>query len=410
MEKKRVVITGIGVIAPNGMGKDAFWQALKKGKSGIKEPTLIDVTYFKNKLAGECSDFDAETFLGKKGLRNLDRSTKLVCSAAKMALEDASFEMTDDNSDDVGVVTATTLSISADIAKFSKEIADEGFKFTNPALFPPTTMNFPSSQISIRNKIKGFNTTVASGYTAGLDALKYAVNFISLGRTKAVLVAGVESLVFSNYVGFSKVGFLAGAKGPELSCPFDSRHNGIILGEGTAALLVESEDSALERNARIYGEVLGVKTFFDAYKPAKYDPKVRGLKQSMTKALESSGLSEEDIDYICASANSVEEQDKLETLAIKNVFGLYAENIPVSSIKSMIGESISANGVLQIAASLGAINESFIPPTINYENPDPECDLDYVPNTFRKQTVNNVLINNFGPGGNNAAAVIAKYD
>ncbi|MFH2138346.1 MAG: beta-ketoacyl-[acyl-carrier-protein] synthase family protein [Candidatus Omnitrophota bacterium] len=406
---KRILITGIGVIAPNGIGKEEYWKALKAGKSGIKAPTVIDVTYFKSKLAAECTDFKAEDFLGAKGLRNLDRSSKLVCSAVKLALDDSGLEITEENTDDIGVVTATTLSITSDIAKFSKEIADEGFKFTNPALFPPTTMNFPSSQIAIRNKIKGFNTTIASGYTAGLDALKYAATFINNGRAKAVLVAGVESLGFSVFVGFSKVGFLAGATGPEISCPFDKRHNGIILGEGTAVLLIEEEEYALKRKAKIYAEVLGVDTNFDAYRMSKYDPQARGLKRCMQRVIDYSSISQEDITYISAAANSVGEQDWLETMAIKDVFGMYAEAVPVSSIKSMIGESISANGVLQLAAAVGSVQENFIPPTINFEEPAKGCDLDYVPNKARKQEVKNVLINNFGPGGNNASAIVSKY-
>ena len=409
MIDRRVVITGLGVVAPNGIGKETYWKALKKGASGIGSPETLDLTYFKSKLAAECSDFKAEDYLGSRGLRNLDRSTKLVCSAVKLALEDGKLEITDDNTDDIGVITATTLSITADIAKFSKEVADEGFKFTNPALFPPTTMNFPSSQIAIRNKIKGFNTTMSSGYTASLDALKYATTFIKAGRAKAVLVAGVESLGFSVYVGFSKVGFLAGGKGLELSCPFDKRRNGIILGEGAGVILVEDAEFAAKRNAHIYAQVKGVETCFEAYRAAKYDRRARGLKRSMKNVLANTRMSVEDIDYISAAANSGIDQDKLETLAIQEVLGMYTEAVPVSSIKSMIGESVSADGVLQIAAAVGSIQEGFIPPTINFEEADSDCDLDCVPNKARKQQVNNILINNFGPGGNNASAIISRF-
>jgi len=271
-------------------------------------------------------------------------------------------------------------------------------------------MNFPSSQLSIRYNIKGFNTTISTGYTAGLDAFKYAVEFIRLGRVKAVLVAGVESLSFSNFVGFYKIGFLAGLKGEEVICPFDKRHNGIVLGEGAAVLILEDEEHARNRKAEIYAEVLSEENSFDAYRPVKYAPQAAGLKQSMFEAIRKSNLSEEDIDYICASSNSVERQDTLETLAIKDVFNIYAKDIPVSSIKSMLGESVSAGGCLQVAASVGAIKNGFIPPTINYQQPDPACDLDYVPNVSRKQPLKNVLINNFGPGGSNTTAIIAKYE
>jgi len=406
---RRVVITGLGVIAPNAIGKDEFWQSLMKGRSGIGPSALVDTKYFKAKTTAECRNFKAEDFLGQRGLRNLDRATKLVCSAAKLALEDGNLVITEDNSYDIGVVTATTLSISADLARFTKEQVQVGARFVNPALFPPTTMNFPSSHLSIRYKVKGFNATISTGYVAGLDALKYAMEFIRLGRAKAVLVAGVESVAFSTFVGFYKIGFLAGIKGEELSCPFDARHNGIILGEGASVLLLESAEEAKERNANIYAELLSVTNSFDAYRVVKYTPEAVGLKRSMNAALARAGLSEEDIDYISASANSVPQHDILESGAIKEVFNIYAKKIPVSSIKSMIGESVSASGGLQVAAAVGSIQKGFVPPTINYRKADPDCDLDYVPVASRKRRVKNVLINNFGPGGHNATAIIAKY-
>jgi len=411
MNKKRVVITGVGVVAPNGIGKNAFWQSLADGRSGIKPITLFDTSFFKPKTAGECSDFNAEEFLGTKGLRNLDRSTKLVLSAAKLAIEDAKLKITEENSDDIGVVTATTLSVIANIFEFSKEAHDEGPQFVNPAMFPRTTINSPSSQISIKFNIKGFNTTISTGFSASLDSLKYAADFIKLGRAKAVLVAGVEAIFFQTFLGFNKIDFLAGIKGKEISCPFDRRRNGIILGEGSAALLLEDEKSALKRNARIYAQVSAVENYFDPFRSSigRYSPYSVGLKRSMSQALKNANLKTNEIDYICAAANSVPSQDRLETAAIKEVFGLLAKDIPVSSIKSMIGETVSAAGILQIASVLGAMENNFIPPTINYKEPDPVCDLDYVPNKKREKTIKNVLVNNFGPGGNNAAAVIKKY-
>ncbi|MFH1460747.1 MAG: beta-ketoacyl-[acyl-carrier-protein] synthase family protein [Candidatus Omnitrophota bacterium] len=408
-DNRNAVITGVGVIAPNGIGKEKYWKALENGVSGIRPATLFDTTYFKSKLVGECTDFDPVEFLGPKGHRTLDRATKMIASAAKLALDDAKLEITEENTDDIGVVTATTLSVAFDIAEFTKEVVQDGPNMANPALFPPTTMNFPSSHIAIRYKIKGFNTTISTGFSAGLDALKYAIDFIKLGRAKVVLVSGVESASFSNFVGFYKAGFLAGRKGEEISCPFDKRHNGIILGEGSTVIVVEDEEHAKQRKANIYAKVLAVKTFFDAFRITEYDPKARGLRQSMRKALDESNTSEAEIDFICSCANSVPMQDVIETQAIKEVFNIYADNLAVSGIKSMLGESCSAAGGLQIAAAIGAMQNKFIPPTINYKEPDPECNLDYVANKSRKQDVNNVMINNFGPGGNNTTAIITKY-
>ena len=270
-------------------------------------------------------------------------------------------------------------------------------------------MNAASSQVSIRFNIQGFNTTVSTGYSSSIDALKYAVDFIRLGRVRAVLVGAVESFALVNFIGFYRLGFFAGIKGEELSCPFDRRRNGIILSEGAAVIAIEDEEYARSRKANIYAEVKGIGNCFDAYKMGKYNPEANGLKESIKKAITNSGLGVTDIDYISASANSVPEQDRLETKAIKDVFDGFANNIPVSSIKSMIGEPFSAGGLLQIAASMGSIINGFIPPTINYKVKDKDCDLDYVVNKSRVARINNVLINNFGPGGSNASVVISKY-
>ena len=409
MSKKRIVITGVGVLAPNGIGKEQFWQALKEGRSGIKPIKRFDTSGFRCKLGGEISDFKPTHFLGYNGLRNLDRTTRLLCSAAKLAIEDAKLSINCKNTDDIGVCTGTTLSSLWNIAEFDKGLIKDGPLFTDAALFPGTVINAASSQVSIRFNIQGFNTTVSTGYSSSIDALKYAVDFIRLGRIKAVLVGGVESLSLANFIGFYRLGFLAGVKNEELSCPFDKRRNGIILSEGASVVVVEDEDYAKKRKANIYAEVKGVGNCFDAYKIGKYHPDVSGLKESMKKAIRSSGLDATDVDYISASANSVPQQDRLETKAIKDVFGRSAYNIPVSSIKSMVGEPFSAGGLLQIAAAIGSIVNGFIPPTINYTVRDNDCDLDYVANKSRIARINNVLINNFGPGGNNASLVVSRY-
>src|SRR4030066_2246511 len=383
MNKKRIVITGIGVIAPNGIGKEQFWTALKEGRSGIKPISRFDTNGFKCKLAGEINNFNPAVFLGSKGLKNLDRTTRLLCSAAKLAIEDAKITITYKNTDDIGVCTGTTLSSLWNIAEFDKGIIEDGPLFTDGALFPGTVINSSSSQVSIRFNIQGFNTTVSTGYTSSLDALKYAVDFIRLGKIKAVLVGAVESFALINFTGFYRLGFFAGIKGEELSCPFDRRRNGIILSEGAAVIAIEDEEYARSRKANIYAEVKGLGNCFDAYKMGKYDPDASGLKESIKKAITNSGLGITDIDYISASANSVPEQDRLETKAIKDVFGRSAYNIPVSSIKSMIGEPFSAGGLLQIAGSMGSIIHNFIPPTINYKVRDDDCALDYVANKSR---------------------------
>jgi len=409
-EKRRIVITGLGVIAPNGIGKQEFWQALKEGRSGIKAIKRFDTNEFKCKQAGEIQGFKPDAFLGTKGLRDLERTSRLLCTAAKLAIDDAGLNIDDNNTDDIGVSTGTTLSSIWNVAEFDKGAINDGPRFTDAALFPGMVMNAASSQVSIRFNIQGFNTTISTGYSSSIDALKYAIDFIKLRRIKAVLVGGVESLSLVNYSGFYRLGFFAGIKGEEISCPFDKRRNGIILGEGAAVVMIEDVEHALERGATIYAHVNGIGNCFDAYRMGKYHPEVTGLKNSIKEAMSNSELGVSDIDYISASANSVPEQDRLETKAIKDVYGSYAYNIPVSSIKSMIGETFSAGGLFQIAASIGSMYKGFIPPTMNYEMRDDECDLDYVPNKSRITRINNVLINNYGPGGNNAAFILSKWN
>lgn len=412
MIKKRIVITGVGVLASNAIGKDAFWQALEEGKSGIKEVSLFETTSMKTKTAGEIKDFDPKPYLGDKGLRLLDRSTKLVNVAAKLALDDANFKVTPENTDEVGVVLGTTLGSVWSISEFDKQALREGPRYVNPALFPNTVINSPASQISIRFVIKGFNTTIATGFTSSLDALKYACDFIQLGRAKAILVGGVEEFCIQTYLGFYKLNFLSGSKGGgiELSCPFDKRRNGIVFGEGSAMFLIEDLESAKKRGAKIYCEIKSIGYAFDPFRVNKYNRRGPGIRKAMKEALGGADLEPGDIDYISANANSTPEADLIETEAVKDVFGDCASKVPISSIKSMIGETFSASGAMQIAAAAGSLERNFIPPTINYKEKDPDCDLDYVANKSRKKDISNVLISCFGPSGVSNCVVLSKFD
>lgn len=408
MQKERIIITGIGAIGSNGVGKDAFIEAIFKGVSGIKPITLFDTSSFKVKTAGEIKDFTPGDFLGNKGLRTLDRSTKLIASAAKLALDDAALAITEENTQDIGFVAGNTLGSVNSICEFDKDTLVEGPQYVNPALFPNTVINSPASQASIRFNIKGFNTTISTGFSASLDAVKYAVDFLRLGRAKVVLAAGVEELCVQVFLGFLKTGFLAGlSKGkPEISCPFDKRRNGIILGEGSGVLVLEGLEHALARKAKIYAEITGFGQGFDSYRINKYNPSGYGIKKAMGAALEDANLGENDIDYISSAANSTQEADRIESFAIKDIFG---HQVAVSSIKSMIGECFSATGILQLISAIGAINKQMIHPTINYEVRDFDCDLNYVINKAIKQKIDNVLINAFGPSGCNASLIISRF-
>ena len=406
---KKVVITGIGVLSPIGIGREQYWDALFQGKTGFRTVSLFDTSNFKVRIAGEISDFDPVFFLGKKGLRTLDRSTRLLSSAAKLAIDDADIQITDENTNSVGVSIGTTFGSLHSISQFDREGLIEGPRFVNPSHFPNTVLNSPASQVSIRFKIKGFNTTISTGFCAGLDAVIYASDFIRLNRADVVLAGGVEELCEETFLGFHNLGYLSGVNGSEpVCCPFDAKRNGIILSEGAAVLVLEDSEHAVRRDANILARILGYGNSFDPEADRNFNHEGNGLRRAITLSLEDASLNPEDINYIVASANSTKGLDKMETGIIKKVFGEHAFNIPVSSIKSMVGESYSASGALSLAAAVGALKKRLAPPTVNYKEKDPECDLDYVPNTAREKDIKNALVISSDPYGQNTAVVIGK--
>jgi 3-oxoacyl-[acyl-carrier-protein] synthase II len=407
----RVVITGIGVLSPVGIGRQVYWEALFLGKTGFKAINLFDTVPYKVHIAGEISDFDPVSFLGKKGLRTLDRSTRLLSSAAKLAIDDAKLQINDENTNSIGVSIGTTFGSLHSISQFDREGLIEGPKYVNPSHFPNTVINSPASQVSIRFKIKGFNTTISTGFCAGLDAVIYASDFIRLNRADVVLAGGVEELCEETFLGFHNLGYLSGLNGSEpICCPFDARRNGIVLSEGAAVLVLEDLEHALKMGSEILATVKGYGNSFDPLADRDFIDAGSGVRNAITLALRDASLKPDDIDYISSSANSTKRLDMMETKVIKEVFGEHASNIPVSSIKSMVGESFSASGALSLAATVGVIKNGFIPPTVNYKEKDPECDLDYVPNKARQKDIKNVLVISSDPYGQNTAIVIGKYD
>lgn len=408
---KRVVVTGIGIITSNSIGITAFKEAIFKGVSGIKPISLFDVSTFKTQQAGEISDFKPQDFLGEKGLRTLDRSTKLLTSTVKLALDDAKISLTTENSKDIGIAVGTTLGSVHSICAFDQEAIKEGARYVNPAFFPNTVINSPASQAAIKFNIRGFNATISNGFTSALDAINYGARFIRLNRAKIVLVAGVEELCLETFAAFYKTHFMAGSKEGclELSCPFDRRRNGIIFGEGSAVLVLEELDSAIMRQAKIYGEIKGYATSYEPYRINKYKQGAAGLTTAISKACLEAKVGAKELSYVSCAANSTIEADILETNAIKNVFGALAKRLPATSVKSMLGETFSASGALQVTEALCAIEKQNIPPTINYLEKDEACDLDYVINEPRKSKIDHVLINSFGPSGCNSSLIMAKF-
>jgi len=409
--KRTVVITGIGIISPLGTGKDIFWDALFHGRTGFSPITLFDTSQHHVHVAGEIRDFDPVQFLGKKGLRELDRSTRLLCAAAKLALEDSNLEITDDNALSAGVSIGTTFGSLHSIFQFDRAGLIEGPRFVNPSHFPNTVINSPASRVSIRYKMKGFNTTISTGFCASLDAVSYASDFIRLNRADIVLSGGVEELCEETFLGFAKLGYISGSDNSEpRCCPFDNRRNGVILSEGAGIIVLEDEDHAVQRGAPILAEIAGYGNAFDPSGDSGFNGAGRGLKKAIANALRESSLSLHDIQYISASANSTRGLDRMETEVIKDIFGEQAFSIPVSAIKSMVGETFSASGALALAAAVGTIQHGIIPPTVNYREKDPSCDLDYVPNEARAKEIKNVLVISSDPYGNNSAIIVGKYE
>lgn len=411
MRSKRIVITGVGVVSSVGTGKSDYWKALKEGRSGIKPISLFNTDPYQVKSAAEASSFDPKTYFSKRELLTLDRATALLLVSSRSAIEDAGLTITDQNTKETGVVVGTTFGSLQSLSEFDKESVMKGPQLVNPSRFPNTVANLPASQVSIYFKIKGFNTTISTGMCAGLNAIDYAIKAIEFHNRKIVLVGVVEEMCEQTFLGFRSLSMLAGMNNgsPCVSCPFDLRRNGIVLGEGAGVLIFEDLESAQDRGAGIYAEVLSAASNFDPYRLHRYNPKATGMAEVMRLAIKKAELDPGKIDYICANANSTPEADLIECKAIAEVFGPHAEKIPVSSIKSMIGETYSAAGGMAAVAAVGVLQNNFVPPTINHELTDPRINLNLVVNKAQEMRINTIMINAFGQNGANSSVIIRRY-
>ena len=408
--EKRIVITGIGIISSIGSDKESFWNNLVSGISGIKPITLFDASSFKSNLAGEISDFEPKSYLGKKGIRHIDRTSLLTCSATKLAMQDADIKEQTYSSDELGIVIGSTYGSIDSISEFDLEALKEGPSYVNPMAFPNTVLNAPAARASIFCHSTGLNTTVSTGVTSGIDAIIYASDFLKMDKIKAVLAGGVFGLTYGIYLGAYRSGLMAGSKDNaiEISAPFDKRRNGFVLGEGAAVLMLESIEDAEKRKAKIYGEIKGYGTAFNPGKVRADASSKEGCERSIELAIKDASISKDEISYISACANSSVTGDKRETAIIKNAFGNKSSKIPISAIKSMIGECLDASSAIQTVSSLMALNNNIVPPTINYKEPADECDLDYVSNSSREIDVKNVLINSFSDTGNASSLILSR--
>ncbi|MBI3353514.1 MAG: beta-ketoacyl-[acyl-carrier-protein] synthase family protein [Nitrospirae bacterium] len=408
MKKNRVVITGIAAITSAGNNAEALWKACVDGKSGISPITLFDTTSYPSKLGGIVKDFSPEKFIDPMKIRRMDKVSQLAAVSAMQAIKDSGLQVTAENSPRIGIVIGSGYGGTAPTEEFYVGLLKNGPNATNPMLFPITVPNTAASQISFELKVKGPNSTFMQKEASAEAAICYAARLIMDNRADAVVAGGVDELnaiLFHAYCALNSPSPRDGNE--EIFSPFDKRRNGLIVGEGAGILLLERLDHALNRGARIYGEIAGWGMTGGSCDIADYDEKPDSMIEAVRLAMKSSDITVGDIDYINASANGTK-LDALETMAMKEVFGKKAKEVPVSSTKPITGD-FKGMGAVRLITSLLAIRDNIIPPTINYSVPDPECDLDYVPNTARKAKVNTVLLNSFSNGGSNISLLVKRY-
>jgi len=410
--KRRVVVTGLGTLTPLGTGVEKNWQSLCDGKSGIGAVTRIDVSAFKTRIAGEVNDFEPLDFMNRKMARRLDRFTHFALAATRMAMEDSKLTIDPDIADRVGVVIATAAcGIESLIKNHTLLLKGEGRRIS-PFFVPSFPGNMAAGQVAITFGAKGPNLCPVTACAAGTHALGEAFRIIKTGEAEVMIAGGTDSAILPLiFAGLDAGGFTSNRNDePEkASRPFDKNRDGFVSSEGCGIVILEEIEYALNRGAKIYAEVLGYGRNSDGYHIVAPDPEGEGAAKCMKLALDDAGISVDKVDYINAHGTSTVLNDIAETRAIKKVFGELSYKVPISSNKSMIGHLWGAAGAVEAIFSILTITHGIIPPTINYETPDPECDLDYVPNVARKAEVKIALSNSFGIGSTNATLICGRF-
>jgi 3-oxoacyl-[acyl-carrier-protein] synthase II len=426
---RRVVVTGLGVVAPNGIGKDAFWSACVAGRSGVGPIRSFDASHHPVKIAAEVPEFDVTPFLPhehRKSLKIMGRAGRFGVAAGVLAVGDAGLELHRENPERVGVVMGTGL-VPVDMAELAPLVAqscdadgrlqverlgEQGL----PALFPLWLLkhlpNMVAAHISMAVNAQGPNNTIATACAAGTQAVGEAFRLIARGDADVVLAGGADSRLDPLLLlAYTALGAISRAARPpeQVSRPFDGQRDGFVLGEGAGVLVLEELERARKRGAVVYAEVTGLGSSFDAYGVTKPDPQARGAARAIRWALEEARVDPRDVDYINAHGTSTRLNDLMETIAVKEVFGADARALPLSSIKSMVGHLIGAAGAVEAVALALTLQQGVLPPTINQTHPDPDCDLDYVPNQAREWPVRTAVSTSFGFGGQNAALVMSRF-
>ena len=411
--RRRVVVTGMGMVSPLAIGVEETWQALIQGKSGVARITKFDPTGFDTQIAAEVKDFAPENFMDKKDIRRMDIFIQYAVAAATLALEDAQLKITPANADRVGVVVGAGLGGLTTLEAFHKVLLEKGPGRISPFFIPMLIVNEAPGQISMRFGAKGPNTSVVTACATGNHNIGDAWRIIERGDADAVIAGGVEATVTPLAVaGFNAMKALSTRNDePEkASRPFDKDRDGFVMGEGSGIIILEELQQALDRGAKIYAEIIGYGLTGDAYHITAPAPEGEGAARCMAMALKSAGIEPEEVDYINAHGTSTDYNDLYETMAIKTVFKEHAKKLAISSTKSMIGHLLGGAGGVEAIFTILTISRGIIPPTINYQTPDPGCDLDYVPNVARKAGVRVALSNSFGFGGTNAVLIFKNFE
>ena len=410
--KKRVVITGIGIVSPIGSTKETFTEGLRSGKSGVTNITHFDVSQYTTKISAYINDFNPETLINRKKAKHMARFTQLGVSASIMAMKDSGLDMTKEDRSRVGVVTGTGMGGLDIIEEEHTTLIQKGPKRVSPFLIPMIISNILPGEIAIEHGLTGPNYCVTSACASSNHAIGDAFRILQYGDADVMVTGGSEAAITPiGLAGFCNIRALStrNDEPQKASRPFDKNRNGFIMGEGAAIIVLETLEHAQARNAHIYAELVGYGASDDAFHITAPSPEGETAAQAMRCAIKDAGISLEEVDYINAHGTSTEFNDKTETVAIKKVFGERAYKIPISSTKSMTGHLLGAAGACELVATVLSMNSGFIHPTINQETSDPECDLDYVPNVARNQQITCALSNSLGFGGHNAVLIIKKY-
>ncbi len=410
--RSRVVVTGMGALTPLGLTVDEFWQGLVAGKSGIDQMTLCDTTGFPCTIAGEVKGFDPERYLSPKEARRMARFSQLAIAACQEAMADSGLDLAKESTERIGVLLGNGNGGFPTTEEGARTLVSKGGMRISPFFMPMILPNMAASWVGLRYGLKGYNSTVITACAAGNQAIGEAAEVIRRGAADVMVAGGTEAGISQlGLAGFSVMRALStrNDEPARASRPFDAKRDGFVPAEGSALLILESLEHAQRRGARILAEMAGYGASSDAYHVVQPDEDGIGAARAMQWALEDAGLGPAEIDYINAHGTSTPLNDAVETRAIKRVFGETAYKIPISSTKSMIGHSLGASGALEAVACIKTLLDGVIHPTINYEYPDPECDLNFVPNVARAQEVRAVLSNSFGFGGQNACLVFTRF-